>query len=226
MKLLIALIVVSAVGVSAGEDWKMFMKWAKTKAMESCWGEENIKIHTLNMKKAVSKCLQVDAPETELPPFRYLNRFTNDLVNHANSNPGYGQNHGEDEFRRRMKMMMMAKMINSFGENDGNNQLMKLMIMRRMMNSQDSDDYKMMNSFRENDGSNKLMKLMIMRRMMNSQDNDDYKIMNSFGENDGSNKLMKLMMMKRFMVGGRCSYHAISNLYLCFVGRIPEETGW
>merc|ERR1711971_811081 len=53
MKLLIALVVVSAVSVSAGEDWKMFMKWAKTKAMESCWGEENMKLHTLNMKKVL-----------------------------------------------------------------------------------------------------------------------------------------------------------------------------
>merc|ERR1711884_711004 len=83
----------------------MFMKWAKTKAMESCWGEENMKLHTLNMKKAVSKCLQVDAPETELPPFRYLNRFTNNLVNMANNNHGYGHNN-EDQMMKMMKMMM------------------------------------------------------------------------------------------------------------------------
>merc|ERR1712210_448236 len=119
MKFLIALVVVSVVSVNAGEDWKMFMKWAKTKAMESCWGEENMKLHTLNMKKAVSKCLQVDAPETELPPFRYLNRFTNNLVSMANNNQRYGQSHNnEDEVVKMMKMMMMMKMMKSFGGED------------------------------------------------------------------------------------------------------------
>jgi len=162
MKLLIALVVVSAVSVSAGEDWKMFMKWAKTKAMESCWGEENMKLHTLNMKKAVSKCLQVDAPETELPPFRYLNRFTNNLVNMANNNHGYGYNN-EDQMMKMMKMMIMMKMMQSFGEHDedhhstrhgcdGNGRHncddnygvktkdnMMRMMMRRMMNSESHD---------------------------------------------------------------------------------------
>merc|ERR1711884_668079 len=85
--------------------------------MESCWGEENMKLHTLNMKKAVSKCLQVDAPETELPPFRYLNRFTNNLVNMANNNHGYGHNN-EDQMMKMMKMMIMMKMMQSFGEDE------------------------------------------------------------------------------------------------------------
>merc|ERR1711894_28957 len=111
MKLLIALVVVSVVSVNAGEDWKMFMKWAKTKAMESCWGEENMKLHTLNMKKAVSKCLQVDAPETDLPPFRYLNRFTNNLVQMANNRHHQsGYEHGDNDMMKMMKMMIMAKM--------------------------------------------------------------------------------------------------------------------
>jgi len=35
--------------------------WSKTKAMESCWGEDNMKVYTVNMKKAVAKCNQVDA---------------------------------------------------------------------------------------------------------------------------------------------------------------------
>merc|ERR1719291_1503623 len=101
MKLLLALVVVSAVSVSAGEDWKMFMKWAKTKAMESCWGEENMKLLTLNMKKAVSKCLQEDAPELDLPPFRYMNRFTNSLVSMANSRSQ------DQDLYKMMKFMMM-----------------------------------------------------------------------------------------------------------------------
>jgi len=59
-----------ATAVLGSEDEKMFKKWAKTKAMESCWGEDNMKLYTVNMKKAVAKCQQVDAPELDLPPFR------------------------------------------------------------------------------------------------------------------------------------------------------------
>jgi len=148
--------------VAGSEDYKMFMKWAKTKAMESCWGEENMKLLTLNMKKAVSKCLQEDAPELDLPPFRYLNRFTNKMVSMTNNNHGYGH-HDEDNMMEMMKMMMMVKMMQSFNDNenrdhdytrhgpcDGSSyhdcdsimpkeKMMKMMMMK-MMNSHDSHD--------------------------------------------------------------------------------------
>merc|ERR1719225_2385106 len=65
------------------------------------------------MKKAVSKCLQVDAPETELPPFRYLNRFTINLVNMANNNHGYGYHHNNEDEMMKMMKMMMRRMMNS-----------------------------------------------------------------------------------------------------------------
>jgi len=210
MKLLIALVVVSAVSVSAGEDWKMFMKWAKTKAMESCWGEENMKLHTLNMKKAVSKCLQVDAPETELPPFRYLNRFTNNLVNMANNNHGYGYNHNnEDEMMKMMKMMIMMKLMQSFGGHD-----------------EDHSTRHGCNGFGRHDcddgvraGPEKMMKMM-MRRMMNSESHDRMDSMDmdhmDHMDMDMFSKMFKSMksnnydsykkddyspMMKRFMGG-------------------------
>merc|ERR1712088_1094366 len=78
MKLLLAFCLL---GLAAGsEDYKMFMKWAKTKAMESCWGEDNMKIYTVNMKKAVAKCQQKDVPELDLPPFRAINRLINNMV--------------------------------------------------------------------------------------------------------------------------------------------------
>merc|ERR1711936_1005318 len=64
------------------------------------------------MKKAVSKCLQVDAPETDLPPFRYLNRFTNNLVQMANNRHQYGYEHGDQEMMKMMKMIMMRNMMN------------------------------------------------------------------------------------------------------------------
>jgi len=206
MKLLIALVVVSAVSVSAGEDWKMFMKWAKTKAMESCWGEENMKLHTLNMKKAVSKCLQVDAPETELPPLRYLNRFTNNLVNMANNNHGYGHNN-EDEMMKMIKMMLMMKMMQSFGGEehhstrhgcDGNGRhncedsytritdtdsLMKNM-MRRMMQSDSHDRMDHMDMDH--------MDMDMFSKMFKSMKSNNY---DSYKKDDYS------PMMKRFMGG-------------------------
>merc|ERR1711972_954003 len=78
------LLVLCLLGLVAGsEDYKMFMKWAKTKAMESCWGEDNMKIYTVNMKKAIAKCNQVDAPELELPPYRSVDRFVNVMLSFA-----------------------------------------------------------------------------------------------------------------------------------------------
>jgi len=209
MKLLIALVVVSAVSVNAGSDWKMFMKWAKTKAMESCWGEENMKLHTLNMKKAVSKCLQVDAPETDLPPFRYLNRFTNNLVQMANNRHQYGYEHGDQDLMKMMKMMMMVKMMNSFGHNEDHHS------QRHGCNGfHDCDD----NNYGDN-GDLKMMKMM-MRNMMNkneykyedSYDRMDHMDMDSMDDMERFTKMFRSMksnnnyksndyspMMKRFM---------------------------
>merc|ERR1712227_895202 len=107
MKLLLVLVVAGV--VSAGEDWKVFMKWAKTKAMESCWGEENMKLHTLNMKKAVAKCMQTDAPELDLPPFRAMDRLVNNMVSMA----------GEKEEAGEQMEMMMKMMMMHHGDNSG-----------------------------------------------------------------------------------------------------------
>merc|ERR1712087_284463 len=108
MKLLLALCML---GLAAGsEDYKMFMKWAKTKAMESCWGEDNMKIYTVSMKKAVAKCQQQDVPELDLPPFRAINRLINNMVSMA------GEKEDEhDEMKYFMKFfryMQMMKMMN------------------------------------------------------------------------------------------------------------------
>jgi len=211
MKLLIALVVVSAVSVSAGEDWKMFMKWAKTKAMESCWGEENMKLHTLNMKKAVSKCLQVDAPETELPPLRYLNRFTNNLVNMANNNHGYGHNN-EDQMMKMMKMMIMMKMMQSFGGNNEDHHSSR----HGCNGFHDCDTFGVGQRTDQQGVKTKMMEMM-MRKMMNSESHDRMDSMDmDHMDMDMFSKMFKSMksnnydsykkddyspMMKRFMGG-------------------------
>merc|ERR1711999_28628 len=53
-------------------------------AMESCWGEDNMKQYTVNIKKAIAKCNQVDAPELDLPPYRSVDRFVNVMLTFAN----------------------------------------------------------------------------------------------------------------------------------------------
>jgi len=98
MKVLAVLLLVSYAVAHGGDDYHMFKKWANTKAMESCWGEENMKVYTVNMKKAVAKCNQVDAPELELPPYRSVDRFVNTMVSFAN-------NMESNQFEQLYKMM-------------------------------------------------------------------------------------------------------------------------
>merc|ERR1712227_522070 len=106
MRVISTVLVLVVLGVQADKDWKIFMNWAKTKAMESCWGEVNMKLHTLNMKRAVAKCMDEDAPELDLPPFRVMDRLVNNLVSSADQN--------EDMMKMmKMKMMMMKMMMNN-----------------------------------------------------------------------------------------------------------------
>jgi len=77
MKTFISLILVTVV---FGHQKQDFQRWAKNKAMESCFGEENQKIWTVKMKKAVAKCSQQDAPELLLPQFRAPYKTVNALL--------------------------------------------------------------------------------------------------------------------------------------------------
>merc|ERR1711915_277557 len=85
MKVLAVLLLcgMAAAGGMGRDQKDMYKAWAGMKAMESCWGEENMKIHTINMKLAVSQCQQEDAPELNLPPFRSPYRFINTLMTSA-----------------------------------------------------------------------------------------------------------------------------------------------
>ena len=81
MKFLLLLVATAA--LAHDDERQMFKTWAKKKALESCWGEDNMKTYTVNMKKAVAKCTQQDAPELELPIFRSMDKFVNVLVSFA-----------------------------------------------------------------------------------------------------------------------------------------------
>ena len=69
MKVLLSLLFVGL--VAGSEDYKMIKSWSMMKAGEHCWGSENFRLKTIKMKRAVAECSQTDAPELELPPFRF-----------------------------------------------------------------------------------------------------------------------------------------------------------
>merc|ERR1711878_103096 len=193
MKVLLVLAVVAAVSAHSGEDYKMFMKWAKGKAMESCWGEDNMKLLTLNMKKAVSKCMQEDAPELDLPPFRYMNRFTNSLVSMANS-----RSQDQDHYKIRNSAGPDGKYRNNFDHQmmdrmDNGNMMENMMkMMSRMMNKEgqyersEYDNMDMYDMFSKMYNSNKYDKY-------NRHDNHDSK----YRSYDDMSPMMRRFMSKR-----------------------------
>merc|ERR1712141_16866 len=103
MKLFVVLALVSV--ALGGMDYEMTQKWQKLKAMESCWGEENMKLVMVDMKKAIAKCSHEDAPELSLPPYRSAYRFTNTMINKGNS-----YEHVNDMATMFAKMMYEMKM--------------------------------------------------------------------------------------------------------------------
>merc|ERR1711936_698286 len=146
MKVLAVLLLASYAIAHGGDDYHMFKNWAQTKAMESCWGEENMKIYTVNMKKAVAKCHQVDAPELELPPFRSVDRLVNTLVTHANNMESH-------QFEKLYRMMTFI--------NDNN-----------FNNYEDQSDFPffMKKSYDQSPSMNKFKTVMLMNKMKNSMD--------------------------------------------------------
>merc|ERR1712150_340534 len=107
-------------------------KWMKLKAMESCWGEENMKLVMVDMKKAIAKCSHEDAPELSLPPYRSAYRFTNTMINKGNE-----YEHINDMASMFAKMMDTMKMM------------MQMMKMKNMMKNDDdsSSSYNSDNAF-------------------------------------------------------------------------------
>merc|ERR1712168_917016 len=167
-----ALLTLAAV-VTADYEKEMMTKWVKMKAMESCWGSENMKSYTVEMKKAIAKCNNEDAPELSLPPFRSSYRFVNAMINQGNNMDmlknmmaamsmsmnqdnsefsyvqPYSTNSGRsDSFMDKMKMMMMKDMMRSnYQDDDGQffNELFK------SMGSPDRMDNYRTGSYRKND---------------------------------------------------------------------------
>merc|ERR1712226_554140 len=161
MKLLLTLCLL---GLAAGsEDYKMFMKWAKTKAMESCWGEDNMKIYTVSMKKAVAKCQQQDAPELDLPPFRAVNRLVNNMVSMAGNKE---DEHSEMKyFMKFFRYMQMMKMMNHDDDDHHKENYGQYKPMQYAQTKDSSSDMNMME---------KMKMMMMMKKMMGNKNYEDY----------------------------------------------------
>merc|ERR1712106_881793 len=111
----VLLLAVVALGHQTQEsEREQFYKFAVGKAMESCLGKDNVNKYTVNMKKAVAKCEQQDAPELDLPPFRSMYKFVNTIISSDNK---------MDTKMGKFEMMKMMKDImneNSYTQSSDN----------------------------------------------------------------------------------------------------------
>jgi len=178
MKVLAVLLLVSYAVAHGGDDYHMFKNWAKTKAMESCWGEENMKVYTVNMKKAVAKCNQVDAPELELPPYRSVDRFVNTMLSFA-------RDMESNQFEQLYKMMSIINEEHYDHKQNYNNRRYgsgypsrSSMTYSNNFNKMDDDmPWYMKNKFDQMDDQsssmNKFKLMMAFKKMMSGMKNDD-----------------------------------------------------
>jgi len=159
-----ALLTLAAV-VVADDEREMMNKWMKMKAMESCWGSENIKMYTVEMKKAIAKCSHEDAPELSLPPYRSSYRFVNAMINQGDN----------------MEMLknMMAAM--SMSMNQDNSEFSYVQPYSTNSGKSDSfmDKMKMM-----------MMKMKMKDMMRSNYQNDDEQLFNEFFKSMGSSNRM------------------------------------
>merc|ERR1712222_225005 len=158
------LLTLAAVGLADYEMGKgMMSKWMQMKAMESCWGAENMKQYTVEMKKAIAKCSNEDAPELSLPPYRSSYRFVNSMINNGNN---------MDMLKTMMTAMSMSmnqdnsefSYVQPYSTNSGKSDSfmdkMKMMVMKMkmkdMMRSNYQDDYDMAEFFKSMGSSDRM----------------------------------------------------------------------
>merc|ERR1712106_232780 len=167
---------------------EQFYKFAVAKAMESCLGKDNVNKYTVNMKKAVAKCEQQDAPELDLPPFRSMYKFVNTIISSANR---MDQQKLHQVFvTLRMMTNEQDYYMNNYNSNSGSNWLKEKFMkyqMHHMMNensyTQSSDNYE--------------MKKMMKKFFGNDHSADQYEMMEKFFKND--NQMDAFEMMKMMM---------------------------
>merc|ERR1711892_1522543 len=129
-----------------------------------------MKVYTVNMKKAVAKCNQVDAPELELPPYRSVDRFVNTMLSFAREMEPY-------QFEQLYKMMSVINEEHYDRKNQHNRRYQT-----RPYNNDDMYNYNNMDNKMD-----QFKMMMTFKKMMSYMKNDD-----SFM----SEKMMPYDMMK------------------------------
>jgi len=163
----------------AGED-QMVNNWQKLKAMESCWGEENMKLYTVNMKKAIAKCSHEDAPELSLAPYRSTYRFVNAMLSSADQM----ENQQYSLMEKMLELMMQGSQYSSgrpsyssYSQHGEGNHYMEKMknkfYMKQMMQKMMHGDMYESNSpmSHEHENNNKDFMEMFRRMFGNNMDN-------------------------------------------------------
>ena len=175
MKFLLLLVATAA--LAHDDERQMFKTWAKKKALESCWGEDNMKTYTVNMKKAVAKCTQQDAPELELPIFRSMDKFVNVLVSFAHEKQ-------EDNMEEMVQMMKMMQIMNKYKQSH-----------------HDSHDYSSYSGYnKKSDSFAPIMEYMMKNKMDHHQSyNNEYAMKD---ESQPWMEKMKMMMLMKKMMSG------------------------
>lgn len=148
MKLFVLLSALAVVA-NAGNDMDMFndyakmKKWMKMKAMEGCYGSENMETYMVKSKKAMQKCMGDETPSfMDLPMYKSPHRVVHALLMGAKSQ--------QSESLMMLKKMMMAKM-----EKESSPQQVAYVPYPMMQQQQSSEEDMMM----------KMIKKMMMKKM-------------------------------------------------------------
>merc|ERR1712107_678558 len=189
MKVLAVLLLsgLAAGGGVGNNDWKMFSRWSTMKAQESCLGEENMKIHTVNLT-AIAKCYQKDAPELNLPPFNSPYRFINTLMTSADSM----------EHSQLMDLFKMYKMMRTMRGHDSSSYMPSMFNDQHYGAKPYSMDHtnnleKMMDAYGSKMNEDKMMENMMMYKMQQMQRSNDESSYNPFNKNTYRERMAALL---------------------------------
>ena len=196
-------------------EWKQFYNWAVTKAMESCVGKDNVNKYTVNMKKAVAKCQQQDAPELELPPYRSMYKFVNTLISSADQmdqqklQQVFGSQAYQTNFMRYKMQKMMQHIMNeenqefnvrpySFDNKMDKFDMMKDNKMEKFEMMKMMKDIMMKNQYSEQVDKYEMTKMM-KEFFGKDHSSDKYEMMEKFFKNkNGMDEFEMMKMMMKF----------------------------
>merc|ERR1711971_1441981 len=155
-----------------------------------------------NMKKAVAKCTQQDAPELELPIFRSMDKFVNVLM-------GFAHEKQEDNMEEVVKMMKMMQIMNKYKQSH-----------------HDSHDYSSYSGYnKKSDSFAPIMEYMMKNKMDHHQSyNNEYAMKD---ESQPWMEKMKMMMLMKKMMSGEQDMRRENPFEDMMTSRsVPPVTTW